>query len=281
MYEGRTRGKRMKYTFSDDEEDIYSDATSTRRSTRNTGTHTPAEPAGPVMTQSGRQVKARQGGAYGESMLTGQVAAGEETSGSAGDDIGARPRRAAATNSSRNGYSENSGRHIEGYNEVDEMTSDDEDDASEQDYGDDEEEEDIPLESDHDEQDEPLDEDDEMLDGEKKSLIIKLPIKTPTPERKPMIKLRLSPNKDSSKSQGPLSGAGTNDEVPVVANENNKPAVDDQVMNGTSDAPAPSKPITIPPPSPARHPQSPLAFRGSPEKPLTLPQSVALGYGAP
>jgi hypothetical protein len=38
-----------------------------------------------------------------------------------------------------NGWGAKGGRHIEGYNNVDEMTSDDEDDASEQDYGDDEE----------------------------------------------------------------------------------------------------------------------------------------------
>jgi hypothetical protein len=74
MYEGRTRGKRMKYTYSDEEDEGYSDATSTRRSTRNTGTHTPAEPSGPTVTLSGRQVKSRLGGAYGESLLSGAPA---------------------------------------------------------------------------------------------------------------------------------------------------------------------------------------------------------------
>jgi hypothetical protein len=60
----------MKYTYSDEEDDIYSDSTNNRRSTRNTGTHTPAEQSGPTITQSGRQVKSRQGGAYGESILS-------------------------------------------------------------------------------------------------------------------------------------------------------------------------------------------------------------------
>ena len=64
----------MKYTYSDEEDEGYSDATSTRRSTRNTGTHTPAEPSGPTVTLSGRQVKSRHGGAYGESLLSGAPA---------------------------------------------------------------------------------------------------------------------------------------------------------------------------------------------------------------
>ncbi|KAL6713154.1 hypothetical protein ACLMJK_009275 [Lecanora helva] len=67
LYEGRTRGKRMKYTFSD-EEDGGSDALSTRRSNRQSGMSTPAEPSGPTFTASGRQVRSRHGGAYGEAV---------------------------------------------------------------------------------------------------------------------------------------------------------------------------------------------------------------------
>ena len=69
-YEGRTRGKRIKYTFSDEDE-IGSDALSTRRSNRQSGTSTPAEPARPTVTASGRQVRSRFNGAYGETMLGG------------------------------------------------------------------------------------------------------------------------------------------------------------------------------------------------------------------
>ena len=58
----------MKYTFSDEEEG-GSDAPSTRRSNRYSGTSTPAETAGPVFTASGRQVKSRHGAAYGETTL--------------------------------------------------------------------------------------------------------------------------------------------------------------------------------------------------------------------
>jgi hypothetical protein len=70
LYEGRTRGKRTKYTFSDDE-DMGSDEPSTKRS-RTSGISTPGESFGPVVTASGRQVKARGGGVYGESLLIGQ-----------------------------------------------------------------------------------------------------------------------------------------------------------------------------------------------------------------
>ena len=71
LYEGRTRGKRIKYTFSE-EEDGGSDALSTRRSNRQSGISTPAEPARPTVTASGRQVKSRYGGSYREAIPHGQ-----------------------------------------------------------------------------------------------------------------------------------------------------------------------------------------------------------------
>ncbi|KAI4186847.1 MAG: hypothetical protein LQ348_004170 [Seirophora lacunosa] len=71
LYEGRTRGKRIKYTFSDEEEG-GSDALSTRRSNRHSGLSTPAEPARPTVTASGRRVRSRHGGAYGETIIAGQ-----------------------------------------------------------------------------------------------------------------------------------------------------------------------------------------------------------------
>ncbi|KAL8772649.1 MAG: hypothetical protein Q9209_002310 [Squamulea sp. 1 TL-2023] len=71
LYEGRTRGKRIKYTYSDEEEG-GSDALSTRRSNRQSGVSTPAEHTRPTVTASGRQVKSRYGGAYGETIINGQ-----------------------------------------------------------------------------------------------------------------------------------------------------------------------------------------------------------------
>lgn len=191
LYEGRTRGKKMKYTFSEDDDEIYSD-NATRRSTRNTRNHTPVEPAGPTITQSGRQVKARHGGAYGESMLSGAqptATASRATSHSHDeqdedeDVVSRRPRRAAATKNQNGKRPRDS--NIHGYNSVDDL--DDEDDASEQDYGDDDEEDEhVPVESDV---DEPVSDDDEEMEdvdagGGKDSMIVKLPVKTPTPEKK-------------------------------------------------------------------------------------------------
>lgn len=77
----------MRYTFSDDEED--SDDFPSRRSTRNSGISTPAEPAGPTVTASGRQVKSRLGGSmYGETMLVDQRKELENERLAAGDTDG-------------------------------------------------------------------------------------------------------------------------------------------------------------------------------------------------
>ncbi|KAG8532188.1 uncharacterized protein KY384_003829 [Bacidia gigantensis] len=70
LYEGRTRGKRIKYTYSD-EEGAGSD-NSRIRSNRPSGVSTPAESRQPTYTASGRQVRSRHGGAYGEKLLSGQ-----------------------------------------------------------------------------------------------------------------------------------------------------------------------------------------------------------------
>jgi hypothetical protein len=288
----------MKYTYSDEEDDIYSDSTSARRSTRNTGTHTPAEHNGPIVTQSGRQVRSRHGGAYGESILSEThpppIAAGgfdgtsEELE---GDGSGGRPRRAAAAvAAATNGWAAKGGRHIEGYNNVDEMTSDDEGDASEQDYGDDEEEDAISLGTDVD--DEMTDEDEELDEvGEKKKLIVKLPVKTPTPEKIMTTKLPLTPQEDFTKPAGLFSSTSSNenastgisnaasgaDPTTVDSKENAQPpSISDTVNRATN-------PISVPPETSSYQPQtaplSPLAFRGSPEKPPAFPSSVDVRFG--
>lgn len=283
----------MKYTYSDEEDDIYSDSTNTRRSTRNTGTHTPAEQSGPTITQSGRQVKSRHGGAYGESILSETHGPTVSTSGGfdgtseepEADGSGGRPRRAAAA-AATNGWTAKGGRHIEGYNDVDEMTSDDEGDASEQDYGDDEEE-DVPLESDVEDPADLTDEDEDLNEaGEKKKLIVKLPVKTPTPEKITTTKLSLTPERDSAKSSSLFpsilsnknaSTSSTNavsraNSSTVGTKENTQPTSSSDMTNTTA------QPISIPPKSPPHQtqtaPLSPLAFRGSPEKLPAFPPSV-------
>jgi hypothetical protein len=301
LYEGRTRGKRIKYTYSDDEEDTYSDATTYRRSSRNTGTHTPAE--GPTVTQSGRQVRSRQGGVYGESILSGAqtpaISVGnvdgtsEEPEGA--EDGASRPRRGAAATRETNGYGRG-GAHIEGYNSVDEMDSD-EDDASEQDYGDDEDEEDhVQLESDAEDQDDFTDAEDELLDEAKQqSLVVKLPVKTPTPERKtkaqplpiaeqePLQPINLPSTANNATSQGVLET-----QQPASLNSSNDSRNSTQP---TSSFATKNTALSLSTESPTELdgalgknsldpvPTSPLALRGSPEKPQTFAPSINVGYG--
>lgn len=94
----------MRYTYSEDD-DEGSDALSSRISTRQSGISTPAEHAGPVTTASGRQVKSRLGGMYGESILVDQrkeieheraQAVSRESGSDVGrQDLNGRPRRTA------------------------------------------------------------------------------------------------------------------------------------------------------------------------------------------
>lgn len=274
MYEGRTRGKRMKYTYSDDEDEVFSDTTGSRRSTRNTGSHTPAEPAGPTVTLSGRQVRSRVGGLYGESVIGGTHAVadsrGDVELDEESEDVTSKPRRAGTSSRGRDWASK--GKHIEGYNSVDEMDDDEEDDASEQDYGDDEEDDDqVSLASDIEEPEEETDEIEQMDDDEeKKSLIIKLPVKTtPTPEQKATIKLHLSPQ---SKSNSDIV-APRQDLSPYTPTE-----VTSEGKAILTEADKKMKPIPIT--KPIQTQLSPtLTFRGSPEKASTLPPSINVGYG--
>jgi hypothetical protein len=288
----------MKYTYSDEEDEGYSDTTS-RRSTRNTGTHTPAEPAGPTVTLSGRQVRSRQGGTYGESMLSGMhtpaitVGGNDGTSeehDEDGDIVGRRPRRAAAVQG-QNGYKSGGGKHIEGYNSVDEM--DDEDDASEQDYGDDEEEDHVSIESDVEDSDDLSNGDDEMeddlLDDEsrKKSLVVKLPVKTPTPEKKIAIKKNPTPEEKSGELPRPTAAIDhvSNNEVKVSKVPQVAPGPSTQGVSKESSGAEISKPVNVPTqPDVNRMLPSPLspslAYRGSPEKPpnrFVAPINVSQG----
>lgn len=124
----------MKYTFSDEEE-VGSDVPSTRRSNRHSGVSTPAEPVGPNFTASGRQVRSRRGGTYGETILSGQqddqTLATKAYDGYAEDgEEGAITRGRTRGASSRNGVVQSirSGNRTNSYNAVDAM--DDESDAT-------------------------------------------------------------------------------------------------------------------------------------------------------
>jgi hypothetical protein len=298
----------MKYTYSDEEDEGYSDTTS-RRSTRNTGTHTPAEPAGPTVTLSGRQVRSRQGGAYGESMLSGThtpaitVGGNDGTSedhDEDGDVVGRRPRRAAAVQG-QNGYKSGGGQHIEGYNSVDEM--DDEDDASEQDYGDDEEDDHVSIESDVEDSDDLSNGDDEMEDdildveSRKKSLVVKLPVKTPTPEKKVTITKSPAPEGKGGELPSPTAAIDPISKIEVKVGTSATESRVPQVAPGTSTRDASKEPSSAEINKPVNVPTQPdvnrmlpsplspsLAYRGSPEKPphrFVAPINVSqVGYNS-
>lgn len=147
MYEGRTRGKRLRYTFSD-EEDFDSDNIGARRSTRTSGRDTPAAPSGPTVTASGRQVRSRATGLYGETLLSGQGS--DRASPATGDyvrsDASEEPQQSrgratrAANRGTANGRPSNRA-----------LDSEDEDDATSWDGGDEDEEEPEQMELDDDE----------------------------------------------------------------------------------------------------------------------------------
>lgn len=149
LYEGRTRGKRLRYTFSD-EEDFDSDNLGARRSARTSGRDTPAAPSGPTVTASGRQVRSRATGLYGETLLSGQVS--DRASPATGDyvrsDASEEPQQSrgratrAANRGAANGRPSNRA-----------LDSEDEDDATSWDGGD--EDEDEPEQMDLDDDEEP------------------------------------------------------------------------------------------------------------------------------
>ncbi|KOS19278.1 hypothetical protein ESCO_000707 [Escovopsis weberi] len=178
LYEGRTRGKRIKYTFSDDE-DVFSDSTGYRRSARNTGANTPAEIVAPTVTASGRTVKApnRLNVATGEDMpgsaqeVTSE-ADQEDSTGPTG-----RPRRSATKNSDANGRT-----CSDQPDEDDDMASDDE--ASDAGFGDDERDVDAQILEESEEEEDEFDEDEAMVEDdldldEPRRLVVKLSLTAP------------------------------------------------------------------------------------------------------
>ncbi|KAF2024436.1 hypothetical protein EK21DRAFT_78728 [Setomelanomma holmii] len=169
LYEGRTRGKRLRYTFTDDD-DFDSDNLSTRRSARTSGRDDSAAPSGPTVTASGRQVRSRATGLYGETLHSGQVS--DRASPATGDyvrsEASEEPQQAhahgrstrAANRGTANGRSNRT------------VLSDDEEDATSWDGGD--EDEDEPEQMDLDDDEDEQAEDSSEEDDEPHSLMVTL-----------------------------------------------------------------------------------------------------------
>ena len=178
-----------------------SDGPASKRSTRQSGISTPADPTGPTYTASGRQVKSRVGGTYGETLNAGQDV---ETSNPPEtivikpkpvrgwvyiEDTGDPPEPVneplpATRTRTRGGNGppkqpRYGRRHIEGYNELDEL--DDESDASSSghdwDAADDEE---VDIADDEDEEEADMtdsgasDSDDDAVRAPRRSLVVSL-----------------------------------------------------------------------------------------------------------
>lgn len=295
LYEGRTRGKRMKYTYSDEEDEFLTDSTA-RRSTRNTRNHTPAEPAGPVITASGRQSRAptrltAEIAGNGEPSASGNIQGHEDVEMDQEDSVGptGRPRRSAAVHHGMNGWASKK-------RKSEEYESDDED-VSEPDFGDDEDDH-VPDESDVDEEEfeEDVEMDDDLDDTTKPSLVIKLPIKAAVdadgrakmfpegtaiaekPRSSRPVHRNVVVSDESESTDGP-------EYKPVAAPEPEKSAdVISVAFKGATQVPdahpadacitAASGPLT-----PSRKPSTALAYRESPEKPQHVPRPIDVGGG--
>jgi hypothetical protein len=173
----------MRYTY-DDDDDFASDGLSTRRSTRHA---TPAD-TGPVITASGRQVKSRVGGLYGESLSTEQRREYEpgdaETEGSADDMPASAPTRGARRTSRARQEPSKLREHYDGADDMETDSDGPQDDGGEW-SGDENEPDDDESEGDA--------TDDEEVDGDavsadegdmQQSLVVQLryrPVKTPVP----------------------------------------------------------------------------------------------------
>ncbi|KAK0710966.1 hypothetical protein B0H67DRAFT_492836 [Lasiosphaeris hirsuta] len=304
LYEGRTRGKRMKYTYSDDEDDFNSDSTN-RRSTRNTRNHTPAEPSGPVTTASGRQIRAPTR-LNVETTSNGLASASTSVQGDAQNEdaemedsavITGRPRRSAAVNHGTTGWAAKKRKSQE-------YESDEEDEeGSEPDFGDDEEDEHVPeTEEEEDEFEEDVEMDDDLEDVPNQRLIFKFPIRVTFDEnnkvkRLPSPPVEVEQRKNpravhrnivvTDESESADSTDATRDSTEAVP-ELEEPAAEVIAVATKrvtpSGEPATKETANVTAGTPVKSPLTPssgptsLAFRGSPEKPqqVSLPISVDL-----
>ncbi|KAG5930385.1 hypothetical protein E4U42_001631 [Claviceps africana] len=282
MYEGRTRGKRIKYTFSDDEDGFRSDSTGYRRSVRNTGANTPAD-SGPATTSSGRQIRVppRLNMVVDESASGNLKEEQSEIGFNHSTEAAGRPRRSAAHQGTSNRRAEGSRQKESGDESVDE---------SEDDFGDDEDDKDahLPAEESEDE-DESFNEEivvEDDLFEQPQSLVVKLSITSPklrtaltpsdqTPNMLPTpdaqdwkVEAGVSESKTVEMQDAPVPEVSLN---PPDSSKNQQcpPAMASTPQTETQVSPtdvseeknhvdAQELPVTVP---------TSLAFRGSPEKP--------------
>ncbi|KAJ4329762.1 hypothetical protein N0V87_010584 [Didymella glomerata] len=161
LYEGRTRGKRLRYTF-DEGDDFDSDDAPVRRSGRQSGRDSSPLHSGPTVTASGRQVRSRATGTYGETLHSGQTTdhASPATGDYARSDVSEEPRQGRSTRAGNRSHLNH------------EMDSEEDDDATSWDGGD--EDEDEPEQMDIDDDDDDLADRSSEGEAEPQSLVVTL-----------------------------------------------------------------------------------------------------------
>lgn len=265
LYEGRTRGKRVKYTYSDDEDEVFSDY-NVRRSSRNTRNSTPAE-NGSATTQSGRQVRPPTRLHPETGSAGGSVLGDTSDTNSRQEDLGrasGRPRRAAAANGWADQASRRNG------------DAEEEAETSSPDLGDDEsDEEHIPEESNDEDE---FNEDEELLDEDldvedAKSLVVKVSVNgsklkgvtakgLPTPSAEPTATTSTQVGPEVVMNDAP---AASTSEAPE---KQARPSAPGLAVKGDSETATFLPPVLAP---------TPLALRGSPEKPQNAPRPIDIG----
>jgi hypothetical protein len=223
LYEGRTRGKRQRYNFSD-MEDVDSDDAPVRRSGRQSR-ESPVAQAGPTVTASGRQVRSRATGAYGETLHSGQTT--DRASPATGDyvrsDVSEEPQRSRSTRTGNRAEPRALNRAIDS----------DEDDATSWDGGDEEDEpEPMDVDEDEDQEDVSIDE----QDPEQHSLVVTLHYGKGKP--------------DDTGKEAPSVSTSDPSEPKVISNGTSNPSVvaaSSTPALPTADAAAPT-PFTVPTP---------------------------------
>ena len=115
----------MRYTFDEgDDEDADADSDSVvRRSTRNSARESSTAPQGPTVTSSGRHVRSRATGVYGESLLSGQTT--DHASPGTGEYVRSEGEAEEEGRATRGGRAGGKKRNFDSYNE-----DDDEEDAT-------------------------------------------------------------------------------------------------------------------------------------------------------
>lgn len=265
MYEGRTRGKRMKYTFSD-EEDYVTDGSGYRRSARHSSRDTPADPSAPTMTASGRTVRSRFGRSYGGDMRdTDSLRDGSEAM-----DEDDRPARA-------DGRPRRSGRAQRGmqdeYGSLDELDGDAEDTPSGEEWeGDDD---DVEGKFDDEEDDDVMSDDDgdnDSLMGEPRSLIVNLKYKKEPPPDAEMKDLAISrPN--GAIANETIGEALKDVSAPSITALAEQPALAPEIDAGVTNVPKQEEPVDKAPVDAAMPDASPFAH-----DPYTAAQELPSAY---